>query len=183
MDRAQPGTSNQALMELGALVCKPARPECGVCPVQGDCAGFQKGRVDDYPKRDHRKAVPTHYMVAGVVRNKNKVLITRRKPEGMLGGLWEFPGGKLRGEEDAGAGCTRTIQETTGLKVEIGAHITRVKHAYTHFKIYLDVFYCRVLPGSRVRLNGPVGFRWIKLENMDVYAFPKANKKFMHLLK
>jgi len=173
MDRERPGTFNQAIMELGALVCKPASPECGRCPVQGDCGGFQENRVNELPKKERRKPVPTVHMTAGVIRKKSNVLITRRKPEGLLGGLWEFPGGELQKGEDAAVGCVRAIRETTGLR----------KHAYTHLKIRLDVFYCRVLPGSRVRLNGPVDFRWIKLKDLDVYAFPKANKKFMHLLK
>ncbi len=182
MDRDRPGTFNQAIMELGALVCKPANPECGGCPVQGDCGGFQENRVIEFPVKERRKPVPTVHMTAGVIRKRGKVLITRRQPEGLLGGLWEFPGGELRKGDAAGDGCSRNIRETTGLKVEIDSHITRVKHAYTHFKIQLDVFYCRVLPGSRVRLNGPVDFRWVRLDELDAYAFPKANKKFMDLL-
>lgn len=183
MDRDQPGTSNQALMELGAMVCKPSKPECGICPVQKDCESFKNDRVNEFPKKEKRKPVPMVPMTAGVIRKKGNVLITRRKPEGLLGGLWEFPGGELQKGEDAAIGCVRAIRETTGLKVEIDSHITRVKHAYTHFKIRLDVFYCRVLPGSRVRLNGPVDFRWTGLHDLGAHAFPKANIKFMHLLK
>jgi A/G-specific adenine glycosylase len=183
MDRKRPGTFNQAIMELGALVCKPANPECGRCPVRRDCRSFLENRVNEFPKREKRKPVPTVRMTAGVIRKKGNVLITRRKPEGLLGGLWEFPGGALRKGEDAGGGCIRTIRETTGLKVAIDSHITRVQHAYTHFRIQLDVFYCRVLPGSRVRLSGPVDFCWTGLDDLEAYAFPKANKKFMHLLK
>jgi len=183
MDRSQPGTSNQALMELGALVCKPAGPLCDRCPIRPDCAGFQSGRVSEFPVKEKRKPSPTVSMVAGVIRKKGQVLITRRKPEGLLGGLWEFPGGALSQKETAAAGCLRTIRETTGLVVAIDTPLTRVKHAYTHFKIRLDVFDCRYLPGQRVRLDGPVDFRWVKLGELEAYAFPKANKKFMHLLK
>lgn len=183
MDRATPGIFNQAMMELGALVCKPASPECGICPVQGHCGSFRNGRVKDYPKRERRKPVPTYHMVAGVIRKKGKILITRRKPEGLLGGLWEFPGERLKKKEGAGAACVRVIRETTGLNVEIDAHLTLVKHAYTHFKIRLDVFYCRCVSGGRVRLNGPVAFHWIRLKEIDVYAFPKANLKFIPLLR
>ncbi len=183
MDSTNPGISNQALMELGALVCKPAHPECGICPLQSDCTGFQKGRVDDYPKRERRKPVPTYHMVAGIVRKQGKMLITRRKPEGLLGGLWEFPGGKLKKKEDADAGCVRAIRETTGLNVVIDDHLTLVKHAYTHFKIHLDVFYCRCIYGGSVRLKGPVDFHWIRLKEIEVYAFPRANLKFIPLLR
>ena len=183
MDGADPGTFNQAMMELGALICKPTRPDCDLCPVQRHCEGLQGRRVNDFPKRERRRPVPTHHMVAGVVRKKGKVLITRRKPEGLLGGLWEFPGGEIKREEDAGAACIRAIQRATGLNVEIDAHLTRVKHAYTHFKIRLDVFNCRYLSGGRVRLCGPVDFRWVRLEEINAYAFPKANLKFIPLLQ
>jgi A/G-specific adenine glycosylase len=67
--------------------------------------------------------------------------------------------------------------------VEIDAHLTRVKHAYTHFKIRLDVFNCRYLSGGRVLLCGPVDFRWVRLEEINAYAFPKANLKFIPLLQ
>ncbi len=183
MDRARPGTFNQAIMELGALVCKPAKPVCSRCPVQVDCECLKNDSVGNFPKKEKHKPVPTVPMVAGVIRKKGKLLITRRKPEGLLGGLWEFPGGELQKGEDAAVGCVRAIRETTGLKVEINTPLSRVKHAYTHFKIELDVFYCRVWPGSSVRLNGPADFRWVNLAELDDYAFPKANKKFMDLLR
>jgi len=183
LDRKQPGNFNQAIMELGALICKPAKPLCDHCPVQKDCISFQFDRVDEFPKKEKRKPVPKLNMVAGVIRKKGRFLITRRKPEGLLGGLWEFPGGELvEGETDA-AGCIRIIHEKTGLKVNIDNHLARVNHAYTHFKITLEVFVCQVQPGSRVRLNGPVDFDWVRPAQLGDYAFPKANLKFMHLIE
>ncbi|MCP3953979.1 MAG: A/G-specific adenine glycosylase, partial [Desulfobacterales bacterium] len=107
MDRAQPGTFNQAIMELGALVCKPASPACDRCPIKTDCACLKSDSVGDFPKKEKRKPVPTVPMVAGVIRKNGKFLITRRKPEGLLGGLWEFPGGALQKGEDAAVGCVR----------------------------------------------------------------------------
>jgi len=183
LDRKQPGNFNQAIMELGALICKPANPACEQCPVQTDCVSYQRDCVAAFPKKEKRKPVPTRRMVAGVIRKKDRLLITRRKPEGLLGGLWEFPGGELHPGEDAAAGCIRTIGEKTGLKVDIDKHLTRVNHAYTHFKILLEVFTCRVRPGSRVRLSGPVDFDWIRPIQLDDFAFPKANLKFMHLIE
>jgi len=182
LDRKQPGNFNQAIMELGALICKPANPLCDQCPVQKDCISFLSDRVDEFPKKEKRKPVPTLHMVAGVIRKKGRFLITRRKPDGLLGGLWEFPGGEREAGETATAGCTRTIRETTGLKVKIDQHLTSINHAYTHFKITLEVFVCQAQPGSRVRLNGPVDFDWIRPAQVDDYAFPKANLKFMHLI-
>jgi A/G-specific adenine glycosylase len=181
LDEREPGIFNQALMELGATVCKPKNPECAICPLESFCMVNRSGNVDGYPKRVKKKSVPEYTIVVGVVYKNKRVLITRRKPEGLLGGLWEFPGGKVLSDEEAEAACTREIQEEVNLVVEIDRHLTRVKHAYTHFKIVMDVFICKFVSG-RVRLNGPADYRWVKLHELDQYPFPKANRKFIPLL-
>ncbi len=182
MGDAEPGRFNQALMELGALICKPKNPICGACCISSHCLSFCGDQVANYPKRRKRKPIPTHLIATGVVRRNGKMLITRRKPEGLLGGLWEFPGGKIGKGEDAADACVREIYEETGIHVNIDRHLVRVKHAYTHFKIEMDVFQCGYVSGT-VRLNGPDAFRWIRLKEIDQYPFPKANLKFIPLLK
>ena len=102
--------------------------------------------------------------------------------DGLLGGLWEFPGGKIKTGEDAETACIREIKEEVNLVVKVDSHLCRVKHAYTHFKIVMDVFCCSFVSG-RVRLNGPVDHRWIKLCRIDDYPLPKANHKFIPRLK
>ncbi|WP_022666978.1 A/G-specific adenine glycosylase [Desulfospira joergensenii] len=182
LDPDDPGRFNQAMMELGALVCTPKNPGCSLCPLSQFCLGFGRGRVDEFPKRIPSKKVPLFQIAAGIVRRDGKLLITRRKPEGLLGGLWEFPGGKLKQGEDAETACIREIKEETGLTVKIDSRLTRVCHAYTHFKIEMEVFYCRFLSGE-IRLNGPEDFRWIRLEEIDQFAFPMANLKFIPLIQ
>ena len=177
-----PGTFNQALMELGAMVCKPQQPLCSACPIQGLCLAYETGRVDEYPKKLKKSPTPQFNIAVGVVFKNSRVLITRRKPEGLLGGLWEFPGGKIQNDEEAKDACIREIKEETSLSVGLDTYLGRIKHAYTHFKIIMDVFCCSYLSG-KVKLNGPVDHRWIKLENLDDYPFPKANHKFFPELK
>jgi A/G-specific adenine glycosylase len=122
--------------------------------------------------------VPKQKIAVGVVTNGERVLITRRAETGMLGGLWEFPGGKVqRGEKPARA-CAREIEEETGLRVNVDARIARVKHAYSHLEVSIDVFHCRYQGGSVV-LDGPTDHRWITLDETSDYAFPKANHKFL----
>ena len=169
-------------MELGAMVCTPKRPDCINCPVQGICEAFQSNAVEQYPKRIKTPQIPQFHIATGVVRKGKKVLITHRKPEGLLGGLWEFPGGKIRKGETAEAACVREIQEETQLHVEAVEHLSRIKHAYTHFKIVMDVFICGYISG-RIRLKGPDDFRWIRPDEIDEYPFPGANHKFIPLLK
>jgi A/G-specific adenine glycosylase len=181
LDKRDPGTFNQALMELGATLCKPKNPECAICPLESFCKAHRSGNVDAFPKRVKMKPVPEHRIVVGVVIKNNRVLITRRKPEGLLGGLWEFPGGKILPGEEVEAACIREIQEEVNLVVEVDRYLTRVKHAYTHFKIVMDIFICRFVSG-RVKLNGPTDYRWLKLDELDQYPFPRANRKFIPLL-
>ncbi|MBU3951265.1 MAG: (deoxy)nucleoside triphosphate pyrophosphohydrolase, partial [Proteobacteria bacterium] len=106
----------------------------------------------------------------------------RRKLDGLLGGLWEFPGGKREPGEDSPSACIREIREETGIEIKIDSFLTRVKHAYTHFKIEMDVFYCHHVSGE-VTLNGPIDYRWIHISQIDEFAFPRANLKFIPLIK
>ena len=182
LDQTRPGLFNQAVMELGAIVCKPKNPLCPFCPLQDLCRSFRAGRVTEYPKKKRVPSKPEYPIAIGVVFRDNRVLITQRKPEGLLGGLWEFPGGKIREGESAEAACIREIKEEVNLRIDIDTYLTQVKHAYTHFKIIMEVFRCRSVSG-RIKLNGPVAYRWIGLDDIDRYPFPKANHKFIPLLK
>lgn len=179
LDREHPGDFNQAMMELGALICRPQNPLCRQCPVRRFCSAFAQSRQEEFPCRKPRKTTPQYHIAVGVVQKDGRVLITRRAEKGLLGGLWEFPGGKVhQGAETAEQACRREIKEEVNLEVQVGPHLARVKHAYTHFKIVMDVFLCEYLAGE-VALNGPVDFRWITAEELGNYPFPRGNQKFM----
>ncbi len=181
LDQTAPGIFNQAMMELGATVCRPQSPTCIVCPVNTACRAFQTVRQEDFPVRQKPKPLPEYYTVAGVIRKGDQILITQRKLEGLLGGLWEFPGGKIQVKETAEQACVRAIREETNLLVEPTEYLTRVKHAYTHFKIVMDVFHCNYQSGEIV-LNEAVDYRWITADQIDQFPFPRSNHKFIPLL-
>lgn len=181
IDPSQPGLFNQAMMELGALVCKVRQPLCARCPLLNDCRSYRSDTVIDYPKRERSRPTPEYRIAVGVVHKNGNILITRRQSKGLLGGLWEFPGGKIKVEEAPEAACIREIKEEVNLTVNIASFLTRVKHAYTHFKINVDVFICNYQSGP-IKLNGPVDYKWITLDQIDQYPFPKANHKFIPLL-
>lgn len=181
LDPHRPGVFNQAVMELGALVCRPRQPACSACPLNADCRSFPDD-VDRYPVRTKRVPVPQYRVAIGVVEKNGRLLITRRAQNGLLGGLWEFPGGKLKSGESAEKACRREIMEETGLAVHIEQHLARIRHAYTHFKIVADVFFCRYASG-RVHLNSAEAHRWVTAEQLDAYPFPGANRKFMDRVK
>ena len=169
-------------MELGALICTPRNPSCSTCPLATRCRANREGVVDRYPVREKKAAVPQHAMVAGVVYKRKKILLVRRPDEGFLGGLWEFPGERCRTTETAPEACRRAVLDRAGLKVAVGEPITRVRHAYTHFKITLEVFACRWESG-RVHLDGPVAFRWVQPHDLQGFPLPGAMKKVLfHLL-
>jgi A/G-specific adenine glycosylase len=182
LDHRRPGSFNQALMELGATICRPRRPACAACPLSILCKAYQSDCIAVYPKKIKKAATPQYRLAVGVVFKNGKVLITQRQPDGLLGGLWEFPGGKIEKGETAETACIREIKEEINLTVRIDRHLTQVKHAYTHFKIIMEVFCCTYLAG-RVRLNGPVAHRWIRLPAIDNFPVPKANHKFIPKLK
>ncbi|MDD9302669.1 MAG: A/G-specific adenine glycosylase [Desulfobacter sp.] len=179
--KQDPGSFNQAVMELGALVCTPKNPVCTACPLASACSALKKDRVSFYPVRIKKKKIPTHHISVGIVRKNDLVLITRRKLSGLLGGLWEFPGGHVEKGESPDQACVREIREETGIESRADTFLTRVSHAYTHFKIEMDVFYCDYISG-RVCLKGPIDHKWARIKDLNQYPFPKANLKFIPLI-
>ena len=165
-----------------ALVCAPAAPKCSDCPLSKQCSSFKTQTLDRFPVRIPSRKVPTRTIAVGIVRKNGRLLITRRQLDGLLGGLWEFPGGKLEKGEDSPSACVREIREETGIHVKIDSFLTRIKHAYTHFKIEMDVFYCHYVSGE-IELNGPIDHKWVQISEINGFPFPKANLKFIPLIK
>lgn len=176
------GLFNQAVMDLGAMVCLPQKPLCPSCPVREICLACLRDAQHRYPKKRVRKPVPHETVVAGIVWNKNKVLIDKRRPEGLLGGLWEFPGGKRKKGETLQQALHREIKEEVGITVRIKRALTAIEHAYSHFRITLHAFECALLRG-RARALQCDQVRWVYPKDLEKYAFPKANRKIIDLLR
>ena len=175
---------NQAMMELGAVVCKPRNPDCSHCPVASVCDSKKLDIQEALPVRSPRKPVPHYDVTAGLIWKNNRFLITLRPPKGLLGGLWEFPGGKLEAGETLEACLIREIHEELSLTIRIRSPLISVKHAYTHFKITLHMFECETMRGSiRIDPDAVCDFRWITVSELDEYAFPGADRKVIEILK
>ena len=175
----EPGLFNQALMELGAVLCRPQSPACLVCPVNLFCEAFHTTRQAEFPKRRETKSTPEHHLAVGVIYNAaGEVLLTQRQLDGLLGGLWEFPGGRIAEGETAEDACVRNIAEVVNLSVTNVRYLTRVRHAFTHFKIVVEVFQCDYQAGEVV-LNGPLDAKWVAVQSLSDYPLPRATHKFL----
>ena len=141
VDPEDPSSHNQALMELGAMVCTPRQPDCSVCPICAECKAFGTGAEERYPLKDRRKPPREVRAVGALVRDaKGAVLLTRRPEGGLLGGLWELPGGPVEDGACPEDALTVVLDGRMGLKVEVGGHLTAVRHVFTHRRLTLDVF-------------------------------------------
>lgn len=182
LNHRYPGDHNQAMMELGAVVCRPAAPACPECPVAAFCEAAETATVAEYPKRLPGGRAPVHAVIAAVIIKNGKLLVTQRRSEGLLGGLWEFPGGRIAHGETPADACRREIKAQLNLTVAPDTVLTHVRHAYTHFRIEMDVLICKIIAG-RIRLKGPAAYRWVTPEALYSLPFHKANLKFFSKLR
>jgi len=178
LDNKHSGDWNQAVMELGATVCLPRQPLCNKCPVKVGCYAYKSDKTDIIPFVSKRKPIPHYDVTAGLIWDSGKLLITQRKEEGMLGGLWEFPGGKQEPGETLEECLNRELEEELTISVEVGQKVYAVKHAYTHFKITLHVFHCVIISG-KPKAIGCQQWRWIEPMQLDEFAFPKADRSII----
>jgi A/G-specific adenine glycosylase len=179
----RPGAFNQALMELGQTVCLPANPRCHDCPINMDCLARARGTQLDRPVRPRRKKTPHYDVTAGVIwRDDGRFLIAKRPLDGLLGGLWEFPGGKQEADESLRDALHREITEELGIEIEVGQLLTTIKHAYTHFRITLHAFHARHRSGKPRNLE-VADHSWVYLDELDCYAFAATDRKIIDQLQ
>ena len=173
------GEFNQALMELGALVCRPRNPSCLLCPVQPFCLAFKRGQQEVIPtpvKRDFKK-IET---VVGIFKEGKRYLIQRRPQNGLLAGLWEFPGGKKEKGETLRAALQRELREELSAELEKERFLLKVRHAYTRFQVTLYAYECEF--ASRPELNRR-RHRWVTLRAMKNYPLPSGSAKIVRFLE
>jgi A/G-specific adenine glycosylase len=181
MAEQPPGAFNEAVMELGETICLPAAPRCDICPVATACRAYLELDDPGSVPASRRSARRPHYCGAIVVLEDGhgRWLVQRRPPRGLLGGLWEFPGGKIEpGESDAHAAARELFEETGARGLRLTS-VGRVRHAYSHFTVELHVFRARVRPPSpRVTSDR----KWVTPREMRRLALPKATEKALSLL-
>lgn len=175
MDSSRPGLFNEAMMELGATCCLPRSPDCIQCPFAAGCQAFQTGDPMAYPVQKKKKAVPHYEVGAGVVINEaGYVLIAQRRSRDMLGGLWEFPGGKALGGESIPDCIRRELMEELRIDTISLRHLITVRHAYSHFKITLHAWLTR-WTGGDIACVECADFAWVTPDRLSVYAMSRAD--------
>lgn len=175
---------NQALMELGALICLARNPRCSICPLVRYCKAFRLGLVADRPVLPEPPKTVFIEMATGILRHNGKIYIQKRKPGGVWANLWEFPGGRLEPGETPEMALIREFQEETGLRVTELVGITTVQHSYTIYRVTLHGFFCSLV-GARIQpvLHTAQEYRWVTPTELAEYAFPAGHRKLIQHLQ
>lgn len=181
LDPAAPSHHNQAMMELGALVCAPKTPACGDCPVAPWCAAGEAGRPTDFPKKAGRTKVKPVYAVCGLVEREDGALLVARRPHDvLLGGLWELPGAEI---PHARARRREAVADAFGarldLAVDVGGHLGTVEHVFTHRRLTLDIYrVCGPLPEAP-QLSWYTDVTWLDPAEPDAVPLSKLTRKVL----
>ena len=169
------GDLAQAMMDLGATICTPRRPACGLCPVRLDCRGHAAGLAETLPYREEKGERPLRRGVAFVAfRSDGAVLLRERPPRGLLGGMLETPSSPW--EEAAPDG--KSLRVHAPLEADWRKVPGTVEHTFTHFHLELSVYCARVGPAAQVkRAADPERCRWLKLRELPGAALPSLMRK------
>ncbi len=168
------GNFNQALMELGALVCKPKNPLCLSCPVKQHCQAYDQGTQEIIPELN-KKVIQEIHAAIGIIKDGKKYFIQQRANKGLLANMWEFPGGKIEKGEEAKTAVTRELKEELNITVSDATYLCAVTHFYTQFKVKLSVWQCTVKPKPKTDNT----HRWVTLEEMSKYPMPSGSARFV----
>jgi A/G-specific adenine glycosylase len=183
LPKQQAGDYNQALMDLGATICIPKNPRCLICPLMKICLARRNGTQNLRPVKSPKKAVPHHIHAAGVIVQDGHVLLARRPSEGLLGGMWEFPNGRVIG--DPLEGLAQALKTGYNLRLRKSHRstpnqesLTVVEHGYTHFSVSTHVYRCELISMSESE-----NIRWVLLKDLDDYPMGKIDRQIADLLR
>lgn len=178
MPQQRPGDFNQALMEVGALVCRPQGPLCGICPVRVFCKAFQKGKQEAIPAFRKRNIKKIEASVA-LIRNGRSYFIQKRPSGGLLADLWEFPGGKIECRETPKGALSRELKEELQCSLVSSKYLFGVRHSYTRFHVRLHVWLCKVKPPPLEDQN----HKWADLSRLKRYPMTAGSVRIIEKLK
>lgn len=173
---------NQALMDLGGLVCKPRAPRCEECPIEQFCLARKNGTVAERPVLPAKKRTVLIEMATGILIDGGRMLIQKRRDDDIWAGLWEFPGGKIETGEQPDEAVVREYMEETGLSVRITQRITVVQHTYMHYRVRLHGYFCELAREGTPHLTEAQAYAWVDYDSLQKYAFPAGHRKLLEYL-
>jgi A/G-specific adenine glycosylase len=171
-----PGDFNQALMDLGATICKAKNPDCARCPIARHCQARLHDLQNVFPITRKAPAIPHRQAATAVIRNsKGMLLVVQRPASGLLASLWKLPGGFIKSGEDTENSLQRSVKEELGIAIRPGKHLASVNHTYTHFHITLQAYECSLLKGTPKPL-GCQNWRWASLTDLKKLPLSKIDR-------
>ena len=176
LSKGRAGDFNQALMDLGATICIPRDPRCLICPLMEICKARKNGTQELLPVKKPKKAVPQYVHAAGVIEKNGMVLLAQRPSKGLLGGMWEFPNGRVDG--DPAGEMVKALKSGYSLKVQRKEALGVVQHAYTHFKVTVYAFRC-----DFSSMSNEQSLKWIALNELGDYPMGKIDRQIVGMLK
>ncbi len=177
----RPGALNQALMELGAVVCTPTAPDCPSCPLRRTCAARRAGDAEELPRKPPKTPVRSVRAVALWLERSGRVLAVRRASGGLLGGLWELPGEELLGDETPARAVQRLLAQRLGVAAQQLQPAGRVKHVFSHRSLMLHVYRAQAARG-RIRRSGFAQHRWLSAAGFRELPSAALTRKALRLL-
>jgi A/G-specific adenine glycosylase len=167
----RPGDFAQAVMDLGATICTPRSPNCGLCPLQYACQGLRRGLAESLPRKAPKTARPVHHGTAyWIERPDGAVLLRRRKEQGLLGGMMEVPSSPWAAERPDGVSAAP-------LKADWRKGVARVEHSFTHFHLVLDIWRAIAVESGELLEEGD--YRWVARERLSEEALPSVMRKIV----
>lgn len=171
---------NQAMMELGALVCRK-KPRCEACPLVSICESHHLGITTERPVPGKRAVIVPLNVVTGVLRCHGKIFVQKRLNSGVWACLWEFPGGRIEAGETPEQAIVREFLEETDFSVTIRHKLGIIRHGYTTYRITLHCFELELSGASAAppapTLTAASDFRWVDKNELEQLAMPAAHRK------
>ena len=172
---------NQALMDLGATLCSPRKPDCEACPLQSDCKSFALGNQLIRPARQTKKEIPLREFAAAAFVADQSTLVLRRPAEGLLAGMWEFPNVKLKKKTRAKIHLRKKLTEDLGLSAKLGERLIVLDHSYSHFKARLSVYQAS-LENESSSLPTTKEHQWMPVSELHSIPMGKLDRQVAELL-
>jgi len=164
----------QGLMDLGATLCSRSRPQCLNCPLLASCQAYRQQRVNQLPTPKPRKATPEKHTIMLILLQGDSVMLEKRPPSGIWGGLWSFP------ELEQGNDCTGIVQQRFGMSVCPQKALPELSHAFTHFKLHITPQPLQV--NGQLTKTGEPGQVWLSIADALGAAIPTPVRKILQTL-